>query len=188
MRASFTTDRIVSLSAMVVGVGSLFVIVYQTHLMRQMQSASALPYLMVGIQSNSEGAYLTLTNTGLGPALIENVRVRHEGRTFDEDPHDFFLRMRPDRNIGALSVDRIVVGRLIPAGDRLMALGMDGEERVRMLTDLLNVFELADVPRNWFGNLKVPLKARRAVIEISYASVYGERWVITSDRLVPERK
>jgi hypothetical protein len=188
LRAAFSTDRIVSLSAMVVGVGSLFVIVYQTHLMRQSQSAAALPYLMVGIQANGEGAYLTLSNKGLGPALLERVRIRYEGRTFDEDPHDFFIRMRPDRNIGALSVDRLAVGRLIPAGERLMTLGMDGEERGRMLVDLLNTFELADVPRAWLEKLQVPLKARRAVIDITYASVYGEHWRITSDRLVPERQ
>jgi hypothetical protein len=189
IRASFTTDRIVSLSAMVVGVGSLFVIVYQTHLMRQAQSASALPYLMVGMQANAEGAYLTLSNTGLGPALIEHVRIRHQGRTFDEDPHDFFVRMRPDRNIGALSVDRITVGRLIPAGSRLMTLGMDGEERVPMLVDLLRMFQLADVPQSWLVTHKVPVDpTNRAVIEIGYASVYGERWRITSDRLVPERQ
>jgi hypothetical protein len=189
IRASFTTDRIVSLSAMVVGVSSLFVIVYQTHLMRQAQSASALPYLMVGVQANGEGTYLTLSNTGLGPALIEHVRIRHGGRTYEEDPHDFFIRMRPDRNIGALSVDRIAVGRLIPAGSRLMTLGMDGDERLHMLVDLLNMFQLADVPNAWLVNHGVPLDAtKRAAIEITYASVYGERWRITSDRLVPERQ
>jgi hypothetical protein len=189
MRASITTDRIVSLSAMVVGVGSLFVIVYQTHLMRQAQSAAALPYLMLGMQANSGGTYLTLRNTGLGPALIEEVRIRQEGRTFDEEPYDFFIRMRPNHNIPGLSVDRIAVGRLIPAGEGLLALGVDGDERLRMLTELLTLFELVEVPRSWLANSGIPLDAsKRAVIEITYASVYGERWRITSDRLVPERK
>ena len=189
MRASLTTDRIVSLSAMVVGVGSLFVIVYQTHLMRQAQSAAALPYLMLGVQANTEGTYLTLRNTGVGPALIEQVRIRQEGRTFDEDPYDFFVRMRPDRDISGLSVDRIAVGRLIPAGERLMALGMDGDERVRMLADLLTLFELVEVPRSWLANSNIPLNAaKRAVIEITYSSVYGDRWRVTSDRFVPERQ
>jgi hypothetical protein len=189
MRASFTTDRIVSLSAMAVGVGSLFVIVYQTHLMRQAQSAAALPYLMIGVQANTEGTYLTLRNTGLGPALIEEVRIRHQGRTFAEDPYDFFLRRRSDRNIPGLSVDRIAVGRLIPTGERLLALGLDGEERKQMLADLLKLFELVEVPRSWLVNNGIPLDAtKRAVIEITYASVYGDRWRITSDRLVPERE
>jgi hypothetical protein len=188
LRASFTTDRIVSLSAMAVGVGSLFVIVYQTHLMRQAQSASALPYLMVGMQANTEGAYLTVRNTGLGPALIEHVRIRHEGRTFDEDPYDFFIRMRPDRNIPALSVDRVAVGRLIPAGEGLMALGMSGKERDPMLIDLLKLFEVVEVPRSWLVNFNIPLNAKRAVIEITYSSVYGDRWRVTSDRIVPQRQ
>jgi hypothetical protein len=189
LRASLSTDRIVSLSAMAVGVGSLFVIVYQTHLMRQAQSASALPYLMLGVQANAEGTYLTLRNAGLGPGLIEHVRIRHQGRTFEEDPYDFFLRMRPDHNFPALSVDRIAVGRLIPAGERLMALGVDGGERERMLADLLNLFELVEVPRAWLVNNNIPLNAtKRAVIEITYSSVYGDRWRITSDRLVPERQ
>ena len=48
------TDRVVSLSAMLIGLGSLFIIVYQTALLREQQAASALPYLMVGIQANSE--------------------------------------------------------------------------------------------------------------------------------------
>ena len=39
----FNTDRVVSLSAMAVGIGSLFIILYQTQLMRQAQHASALP-------------------------------------------------------------------------------------------------------------------------------------------------
>ena len=81
------------------------------------------------------------------------------------------------------------MGRLIPAGSRLMTLGMDGDERVHMLVDLLNMFQLADVPNAWLVNHGVPLDAtKRAAIEITYASVYGERWRITSDRLVPERQ
>ena len=42
----FNTDRIVSLSAMGVGIGSLFIIVYQTHLMRQAQHASGTAILV----------------------------------------------------------------------------------------------------------------------------------------------
>ena len=64
------TDRILSVSAMVIGVGSLFVILYQTHLMRQSQHASVMPYLMIGFTSNSGGIHVNLRNAGIGPALI----------------------------------------------------------------------------------------------------------------------
>jgi hypothetical protein len=187
--SGFSTDRIVSLSAMAVGVGSLFVIVYQTHLMRQAQSASALPYLMISIMSNSDGVYLMLRNAGLGPALIEHVQITYQGRTFEEDPYDFFIRQRPDRNLPGLSVDKIVPGRLLPAGDALQTLGMSGDERVRMLDDLLRLFEIVEVPRSWLTGSGITLSPKdRAVLEITYASVYGDRWRIASDRIVPQRR
>jgi hypothetical protein len=108
-----STDRIVSLSAMIVGVGSLFIITYQT---------------------------------------------------------------RPDRNIPALYVDKIMSGRLIPAG-----------ETVLMLEDLLRLFEIAGVPKSWLAGAGIPLTGTdRAVVEITYSSVYGDRWRVRSDRLVPE--
>jgi hypothetical protein len=77
------TDRIVSLSAMAVGIGSLFIIVYQTHLIRESQHASVLPYLMVAINSNDSGIHVTLSNAGIGPALIEDVRVLFQGRQLE---------------------------------------------------------------------------------------------------------
>jgi hypothetical protein len=42
-----STDRILGLSALFVGLGSLFIIVYQTYVMRESQAASVLPYVMV---------------------------------------------------------------------------------------------------------------------------------------------
>ena len=64
MKWKWDTDRIVSLSAMVVGVGSLVIILYQTKLMREQQRASVMPYLMMAIQSstNDHRTYLTVRN------------------------------------------------------------------------------------------------------------------------------
>src|SRR5688500_5798574 len=120
----FSTDRIVSLSAMAVGVSSLFIIVYQTHLMRQAQHASAFPYLMFSVDANDAGIHLTLTNAGLGPALIEDVRVVHNGGEFEGDPHDYYLSLNPASD-SALSINKIMRGRLLPAGTSLRLLGLD---------------------------------------------------------------
>jgi hypothetical protein len=74
MKPKIDTDRIVSLSAMVVGMGSLFALMYQTHLTREAEHATVLPYLMV-LNANDRGVYLVLSNNGVGPALIKDVRV-----------------------------------------------------------------------------------------------------------------
>lgn len=184
----FSTDRIVSLSAMAVGIGSLFIIMYQTQLTRQAQHASVLPYLMIAINANDDGVYVVLSNTGVGPALIDDVRVRYQGREIESDPYEFYIGLRADAVRGGLDVNKIMPGRLIPAGVSIQMLGIAGAgERGQMfLGELLRLFEVAEVPKSWYAGVGAS-GTEKAVIEITYSSVYGDRWRIRSDRIVPER-
>jgi hypothetical protein len=187
MTWKWDTDRIVSLSAMVVGVGSLAIILYQTKLMREQQRASVMPYLMIAVQSNSEGAFLTVRNTGIGPAVLGDVRVRYKGRDYVMDPYDFLVQQRPDwvKNRG-FSVDKLVPGRLVPAGERIQTLGVVGESRVEMLKALLQLFVIAEVPKDWLASLGIDSPGPDgAVVNVTYASVYGDTWHVRSDSFVP---
>ena len=182
-------DRIVSLSAMVAGLGSLFIIVYQTHLSRQAQHALMLPYLMFAVSANDGGVHVALSNTGVGPAIVEDVRVRHNGRDFEGDAHQFYVAQRPT-NSGNIGVNSVMAGRLIPAGAWIQMVGVgdaaSSERGQAFLNDVLKLFQVAEVPESWYagtGNAA----SDRAVIEIIYASVYGERWRIRSDQIVPEK-
>jgi uncharacterized membrane protein len=56
----WNTDKIVSLSAMVVGVGSLVIILFQTRIMREQQRASVLPYLMMAVPQKKRIRLLTV--------------------------------------------------------------------------------------------------------------------------------
>jgi len=182
------TDRVVSLSAMLVGLGSLFIIVYQTALLRAQQKASALPYLMMGLRANGDRTFVFVRNTGVGPALIEDVVLHYEGRELRQDPYDFFLEVRPDSvKDDGLSVDKLMPGRLVSAGEGIDMLGSetDGQDMTRTL---LGVFDLGEVPQNWYDAFGVPKSgANKAIIDVTYRSVYGDRWRVTSDKVVPER-
>jgi hypothetical protein len=181
------TDRVVSLSAMLVGLGSLFIIVYQTALLREQQAASALPYLMVGIMANADRTYITARNTGVGPALIENVVVRYRGSELKQDPHDFFRDVRPEAAAFGLSVDRLIPGRLVSAGEGIQMLGTEGEGASPMLAEFLKLFDLGDAPQSWYDGVgTVKSGPDKAIIEITYRSVYGDRWRVTSDAVVPK--
>jgi hypothetical protein len=183
------SDRIMSVTAIVVGVGSLFVIVYQTQLMRQAQHASVLPYLSFVLMSNNERTSLMVGNTGIGPALIDEVKVLSQGREIIGDPSDYFVKLYPGTTM-SLGVDRVLPGRLIPAGANVQMLESVAG-RQELVVALLRTFEVAEA-----SNLHVLLdaqdteqglaKAERAVIEVTYSSVYGDRWRIRSDRMVPE--
>jgi hypothetical protein len=186
------TDRIVGVVAMLVGLGSLFIVVYQTQLMRQAQNASALPYLMLSLASNEQGVFLVLRNTGVGPALIEDVQVRRPSGAFRGDPFDFFVAQRPDADQdGHVEVNKVLPGRLIPASEGLQILGAGSgastaDQIVAMRRDLLVLFEIAEVPRSWYASIESQPQGR-AVVEIVYSSVYGDRWRLRSDRLVPDK-
>jgi hypothetical protein len=180
------TDRIVSLSAMVVGIGSLIMVTYQTQLMRQSQHASVLPYLMIAVHSNDAGVHLVLSNAGVGPALIEDVRIRRESREIRSDPYDYFTSLHADS--GQVDAGKLIPGQLIPAGAQVQMLGVAAHSALRptLLRELLHAFEIAEVPRRWYVSVGA-LERDKAVIEITYASVYGERWRLRSDRMTPER-
>jgi hypothetical protein len=181
------SDRLVSLIAMLIGVGSLFIIVYQTALLREQQKASVLPYLMLGLQANNERSYLIMRNTGIGPALIEDVVIRYQGRELRQDPYDFFLEVRPEstKNDG-LSVDKLVLGRLVPAGEWINVLGSEGNGQT-MAGTLMSVFDLGEVPQSWYDARGIAKSGPdKAIIEVTYRSVYGDRWRVSSDSFVPE--
>jgi hypothetical protein len=189
MKFEWNTDKIVSLSAMAVGVGSLVIILYQTKLMREQQRASALPYLMMAVQSNKDTTFLTLRNAGIGPAMLDDVRVRYKGQDLALDPYDFFVQQRPEFfKTHGLSVDKLIPGRLIPAGEWIQTLGTEGAEPgVALLKEMLPLFQIAEVPKAWltiFGGGDVPV-SDKAVVFITYSSVYGDRWHLRSDSYVP---
>jgi hypothetical protein len=179
------SDRIVSISAMLVGLGSLFIVVYQTALIREQQKASVLPYLMIAFNSGDAGAYIALRNVGLGPAKIEHIRVRHEKRVVEGDPFQYYAALE-DARVPAHSLwrDRILPGELIPAGAVLNMLGSPNGSLIS--AELLRTFQFVAVQDTESTGNGAPAAPEKAVVEIDYASVYGEHWRIRSDKVVPE--
>ena len=37
-----------------------------------------------------------MRNAGIGPAMLDDVRVRYKGKDFVADPYDFFVQQRPE--------------------------------------------------------------------------------------------
>jgi hypothetical protein len=163
---------------------SLFVTVYQTYLTRQAQSASMLPYLAFGVTSTNDGAYITLRNDGVGPARIEAFRIHYKGTTRDVDPYEYYLALKPAAPTSRLTVDKPTPGRLMPANTTIQMFGVAGADREPMLAEMLRVFALADVPRAWLVSMGA-VDTEKAVMDVVYSSVYGDRWRLRSDQFVP---
>ena len=183
-RMKIDTDRILSLTAMLVGVGSLVTLAYQAGLTRQSQHASMRPYLYVQLMANDQGVHVLLTNSGIGPALIDDVHIHYQGRDIPGDPYDFFTAQRPDIAKLGVDVDKVLKGRLIPAGATIAMVGNTGSQKT--LPDYLRLFEISEVPRSWYINSGTA-GGDKAVIDITFESVYGDRWRVRSDRIVPDQ-
>ena len=182
--AKFDADKWLAISAMIVSVGTLAALSYQSLLMRESERASKLPYLYISLQSNYQnGNILQLTNSGIGPALIDDVHVEYKGRTYATDAYDFVVGQKPDFAKNGLGVDKIQKGRLIPAGVTIQML--EAGKTPDSLVGMLRLFEIAEVPRQWYTDSGAA-GGDKAVLVITYTSVYGQGWRVRSDRIVPD--
>ncbi len=195
---------------MMVGVASLAVVVYQAQLQRDQNelerrahAASVLPYLMVVTTMNDQGVFMNVRNAGVGPARIDRVRVLHGGGEVPGDAVDFYFRMRSDPNMPT-DIDQLKPGRLIAAGEWVLMLGTgNAAARPHMTAELLRLFEIAELPRNMYdaydkqlgeqagqavrqANVPVLKPREKAVLEVTYSSVFGEQWILRSDDIVPK--
>ena len=186
--AKFDADKWLAISAMVVSIGTLAALSYQALVMRDAERASKLPYLYFSLLSNSQqGVRILLLNSGIGPAIVDDVQIHYQSKDIAADPYDFFMGLSEENRKNGAGVDKVQKGRLIPAGATVQMLqfepGPHGEQT--MLPVMLKLFDFADVPLEWYSHLS-PADVKHGVIEVKYSSVYGERWRIRSDRVVPD--
>ncbi len=173
----WNTDRIVSISAMIVSVGTLFLIMYQTHLNRKAQFASVMPYLQISLSFNDGkgNQSINIANTGLGPALVKGVYIKDGGTVlFEGNPSTFARQALGDslRLLQGFSNDLLLPGSLLPANEGKRVFS---HSRLGPYGNFIS------------KNFKFTYNTEgKYLIEIIYESVYGQRWVITSDNAIPK--
>lgn len=156
----WNSEKLLSTAAIIASMGTMFVIIYQTSLIRTQQYASVLPYLEMWNSSPNDSSYsLLLVNNGIGPAFIESIQIHYNDSIFIMDPATFSDSIIAPRE--GLKPDffysNIIKGRLIPAGEMVSMVGVTKNKA------LAKAFE------KWLGDEK-------AKVEIQYRSIYKERW------------
>lgn len=170
-RRNWSTDRIVSLSAILISFITLVVFIYQTNLMAEQQRMSTMPYLTYGFSGTGTPEFAVfLSNDGLGPAFIESIQISYQDTVYDMDLPTFLYsgKIADMDSVDNVYHANIFPGQLIPAGKEISIFQVDNskEDADRLLSLLMNL------------GLKV---------ELIYHSAYQERWRITTDVRVPER-
>lgn len=162
------TDRLLGISALIISMGSLFIILYQTSLIRREQYASVMPYLeLSGSTKNPKHLAFELANTGLGPAMIKEVYVRYKGEKHEGGIREFYEDFFSPA--GWFSANNINPGQLLPANSNIILLETGDEASYERIAKMSKAFESGE-----------------AVLEIVYASIYGEKWVLVSTESIPQ--
>jgi hypothetical protein len=171
----WNANNIVSLTAGFVSIFTFLVLLYQTNLMREQQRLSVLPYLTIGNYGVGTDNYrVILSNDGIGPAFIKSIKLMYEDKVYETDFATFFFRQFPELDsMTHLLYTNIRVGLLVPASKQIA------------------LFEVRDSKSSStkFFELMKHINSKGFRFEIIYASVYDERWKISSENMgtpVPE--
>ena len=156
-----TSEMIVAVSAVIVGVCALAVSLYETSLMREEQRASVIPMLELSrsVHVNRDGTdgpntrlHLQVENVGIGPARVQDFRVHVDGEP--QLTWSATMQALLGRQANIRLGQSMINGRTIPP-ERMVT--------IFELNSLEHAIELADS----FSRLE---------IEACYCSIFNECW------------
>jgi len=132
-----------------------------------------MPYLNMETGYNPDEDFITLTlnNYGVGPAIIEEMKILYDGNTYEMDFADFlandFLKKDSVAVLASASIDE---GLAIPAGSERLAVKFGGSGDRYIKTEKF----LRKLQRNGFD------------YEIIYSSIYEDKWSIKMSDDIPK--
>ncbi len=169
----WSPDRVVTLLAILISLITLIVFARQTNIIERQSRLSTMPYLYVETGYNSEEDYIaiTLNNYGVGPAIIEGIKISYQEETYEMDFAAFLESelFRSD-SITILGSASITKGLAIPANaDRVaVKVGGSGERYIKA------------------GKFLKKLEKNGFDYEINYRSIYDDQWRIRMSAEIPE--
>ena len=166
----WSSDKILSISAMLISLLTLIVFLYQTNLIRKQQYMSVLPYLEMGNYGTNTNNYKYIVeNNGVGPAILKSVKVTAASGRIYTDIIDYVeANLTPKDTLG-YHHSNLSPGMLLPEKETIYPISVYDKKikSGKRLYDILNADSLK--------------------IEIEYESIYGEKWVIESGDSFPKK-
>lgn len=170
-KVNWTSEKVMSSSALFISVISLIALIYQSYLAREdnkltqkQQSASVLPYLNQWQSNYNNHFQLILGNKGVGPAFIKKVKLTlNNSKTFNNSDDLFNEIFNSSKEIDTIPkvTSALVNGFVLPANEYISLIEINGKRNIEMF-------------------LKV-LETKNISYEITYEDVYGTQWIINNN-------
>lgn len=169
-KSIWTTDKIMSTSALFISVISLIALLYQSYLAREenrmiqkQQSASVLPHLHQWYSDNGNNFKLIVGNKGVGPAFIKNVEIVLDSSQTFHNTNDLFDEIF--RTTKGLDTIPYVFSNLLNGF-------------VLTANETINLIEINQ--ENNINRFKQGLSTRTILFKITYEDVYGTQWLLSN--------
>ncbi len=171
-KIKFNTDRILGITAMMVGILTLIIFIYQTNIIRKQSRLSVTPRLTFHTgQKNRDSVIIfseDLINKGLGPAIIEEIYIVHKGKKYDLDFPNFFAEAFPKIDEYGSLTNNMTINK----GNTLSP------------NEINNLYTFKTT-KSQFQDLKNYLNFNEGKsafrLEVIYTSIYQEQWKINNN-------
>jgi len=160
-----STDRILSVSAIAIGIFTFLVYVYQSTIMTEQKHTSVWPYIeWIRSYNETEGFYLTVNNKGIGPAKVAEEKIWLADTLVNNISTESFIEIFFPNEPVDYSYST-VSGRVLAPGESIRRI---------------QVYSLSHSLR--FDSL---LRANRFRYELIYCSVYDDCWMSSGLTVTP---
>lgn len=159
-------DLIVALLAVVIGLCTMFVYIYQARIMSKQMHMAAWPYLETNFSRTNNSFTVNVQNKGIGPAIIKKAYV-----VVDDVP-------LADTQANIDSITFIITGSRNILNGYTNLLG-----RVMAPNDVVQFIEVTDSTK--INNFLLAMRKHKVRLEICYCSVFEECWKATGSKVEP---
>lgn len=163
----WNSEKVLSLSALVISLATLVTLMYQSKIMREHEENSSFPKLELWNNNLDTKYQLELKNTGLGPGILEDIKIAYKDSIYDLDPRGFArLYLDTVKFPYSLGTSTLVKGRIVQPGEKIWP--------IQILKDSAYKHPLVEI----FGS-------GEANVIINYSSVYRQHWQIEGIGSIP---
>jgi hypothetical protein len=155
-------DFIVALLAVVIGLSTMFVYIYQARIMSRQLHAAVWPFMEMLSAPGEHGLKLVVSNKGAGPAIVKTNRIFLDGVPYSESALDTVLFKLLGRPVSYFHTT--VEGRVISSGESFDFLHFPKLKEVALLD---SAFRKHDVR-----------------IETCYCSIYDDCWKVARSKTI----
>ncbi len=162
---SLRADLVIALMAVIIGLLTMFVYIYQANIMSKQMHAAAWPYLEVSFSSSDNSFLISVQNKGVGPAIIKSAYITADNIRFSEN------QKKIDSLMEAITGKKHVLTGYTNIRSRVLSPG-----------DQIAFAEFKD---STTAAMVMPALAKHKVqLTICYCSIYEECWKLDAGKTV----